>query len=152
MATYNEQLQRVWHDYEKKHARAPSTPRDVVGWGVANGSLVAPKFDPLAQLAEDMARALREEYRTDRTGRRYRVNHAVRITRDGVQTTLWAEMATAPREHMFKAFAQRRNQIVGDCLQLKTDVDAFNSIHAEDEPIQMVLDFTQDVEELQGLE
>ncbi len=152
MATYNEQLQHLWHAYEETHERAPATPREVVAWAVASGSLSLPKTDPLAQLADDLARALREEYRTDGSGRRYRVNHAVRISRDGVQATLWAEMASAPREHMLQAFAQRRNQIVGDCVQLKTDVDAYNAAHLEAEPIQMVFDFTLDVEESQGLD
>lgn len=52
---------------------------------------------------------------------------------------------------MEKAFAQRRKQIVGDCLQLKTDVDVYNDKHSEQAPIQVVLDFTTDVEEAEGL-
>ncbi|PSO11652.1 hypothetical protein C7E20_11525 [Sphingobium sp. AEW4] len=106
-----------------------------------------PEVDPLAKLAEDMSAALREEYATDREGRRYRVNHAVRVTRGGVQHTFWAMMADAPREHMQKAFIQRREQIVGDCVQLSTDVEAYNAMKSEQEPIQMLLDFRDDVEE-----
>ena len=50
---------------------------------------------------------------------------------------------------MEKAFSQRRRQVVGDCLQLKTDVDVYNDQHHGDEPIPLELDFTRDVEELQ---
>jgi hypothetical protein len=55
----------------------------------------------------------------------------------------------APRDHFVRSFAQRRQQIVGDCYQLKTDVDVYNSKSPEKQPIQVPLDFTLDVEELQ---
>ena len=49
---------------------------------------------------------------------------------------------------MEKAFAQRRDQIIGDCSQLKTDVDVYNELNAGKRPeIQLVLDFTDDVAE-----
>lgn len=65
--------------------------------------------------------------------------------------SLWADMddAKAPRDHFVRSFAQRRQQIVGDCFQLKTDVDVYNEKNAEQRPIQVPLDFTLDVEELQ---
>ncbi len=56
-------------------------------------------------------------------------------------------MGFAPRQHMEKAFQQRREQIVGECVQLKTDVDVYNDINTHEEPIQLILDFTEDVEE-----
>ncbi|WP_439534600.1 hypothetical protein [Polymorphobacter sp.] len=145
--TYKEQLQRVWHDYEAKHGRVPATARDAVHWGVLHGMIQTPEVDPLAKLAEDMATALREEYATDAQGRRYRVNHAVRVTKGGVQYTFWAMMKDAPRDHMQKAFIQRREQIVGDCVQLSTDVEAYNDMNCEQPPIPMLFDFRDDVEE-----
>jgi len=48
------------------------------------------------------------------------------------------------------AFQQRRQQIVGDCRQLKTDVDSYNENRNDGVPINLVLDFTQDVEELEA--
>lgn len=107
----------------------------------------APVPDPYDKLVEDMSRALREEYKTDRLGRRYRVNHAVRATKNGVQLTMWASMGNAPRLHMQKAFIQRREQIVGDCVQLATDVDVYNDLNKEQEPIPMLFDFRDDVAE-----
>ena len=47
------------------------------------------------------------------------------------------------------SFAQRRQQIVGDCFQLKTDVDVYNGKCPAMQPIQVPLDFTLDVEEMQ---
>ena len=147
MARYKEQLQRVWHLYEERNGSVPATAREAVQWGVDNGLIAAPEFDPLAKLAEDMAVALREEYATDADGRRYRVNHAVRVSKGGVQYTFWAIMRDAPREHMQKAFIQRREQIVGDCVQLATDVEAYNATRSDQPPIPMLFDFRDDVEE-----
>jgi len=49
------------------------------------------------------------------------------------------------------AFAHRRQQIVGDCRQLKMDIDSYNeNYRANDErPIQGVFDFTDDLVELE---
>ncbi len=150
MATYSEQLQKIWHEFEESHGNALATPREVVLWAVQNGLLHAPKTDPFSLLAEELARALREEYKTDAKGRRYRVNHAVRVTRDGIQMSLWGGI-DSPRDHMVRAFAQRRKQIVGDCVQLQVDVDVYNDAHRDTIPIQMVLDFRDDVAEELGL-
>lgn len=147
MATYNEQLQKVWRDFERESGYAPASPRDALKWGVARGMLELPVTDPYDRLVEDMSRALREEYATDRLGRRYRVNHAVRVTRAGVQLTMWAIMGNAPRAHMQKAFIQRREQIVGDCVQLATDVEVYNDLNGDQPPIQIPFDFRDDVEE-----
>ena len=147
MAKYNEQLQNIWHLYEKERGLVPATAREAVQWGVNRGMIEVLPIDPLAKLTEDMSAALREEYATDASGRKYRVNHAVRITRGGVQYTFWAMMNAAPRQHMQKAFIQRREQIVGDCVQLATDVEAYNAMKSDQEPIPMLLDFRDDVEE-----
>ncbi|WP_191057512.1 hypothetical protein [Geminicoccus harenae] len=147
MTTRNEQLQRAWREYERANGHLPASARDASMWAVQNGLIPLPEVDPYDVLADAMSRALREEYATDRKGRRYRVNHAVRVTRRGVQYTMWAVMQAAPREHMQKAFTQRREQVVGDLVQLATDVQVYNEMHKDAEPIQLILDFNCDVEE-----
>lgn len=146
--SYNEQLQNIFQKYEEAGNSIPVAMRDVAAWAIEQ-KLWAPRpIDVIDILSEDMSRALREEYRTDKKGRRYRAKHAVRITRGGVQLTLWADMDRSSREHMQMAFAQRRQGIVGDCLHLKTDVDAYNDKNISQPPLQLVLDFAQDVAEL----
>lgn len=152
MAAYNEQLQRVWRQYEEEHGKAAASAREVVVWGVSQGLISLGHRDPYDQLAEDMSRALREEYSVDAKGRRYRVNHAVRVYKNGVQLTFWAMMRYAERPHMERAFTQRREQIVGDCYQLRIDVDVYNDFHPEDRPVPLVLDFTHDIEERMAIE
>ena len=147
MTTRNEELQTLWKRYEHAHEQAPASAREVVEWAVEEKLLDLPTIDPYDILAGEMARALREEYDTDEKGRKYRVNHAVRVTKHGVQTTFWAIMGFAPRDHMQRAFTQRRNQIIGDCFQLKIDVDVYNDLNKGEGPIQLVLDFSDDVAE-----
>lgn len=147
MTKKNEQLQRAWHLFERQNGHVPASAREASIWAVQNGLIGLPDVDPYDVLADEMARALREEYGTDKQGRRYRVNHAVRVTRRGVQYTMWAMLETAPRAHMQKAFTQRREQVVGDLVQLAIDVEVYNSMNKSIEPIQLILDFTHDVAE-----
>src|SRR5687767_1348477 len=100
MASKNELLQRAWHKYEAANGHPATSLHEVSRWGVAAGLLTLPDVDPYEILASEMAKALREEYKVDAKGRRYRVNHAVRITKAGVQLTFWAELGHAPRSHM----------------------------------------------------
>lgn len=95
--------------------------------------------------AEQLARAMREEYIVDPQGRRVRAKHAARIK----QAVLWDDIRTASREHMQIALQQRRQQIVGDCHQLKLDVESYNENRNYDTPIQMVFDFTIDLIEME---
>jgi hypothetical protein len=150
MATKNEQYQAIWHRYDNEQEHRPHGTREAVERAVAEGLLELPNIDPYDVLAEQMAHALREEFQTDEKGRRYRVNHAVRVSKGGVQHTFWASMGFAPHEHMERAFAQRRDQVIGDLVQLKIDVDVYNDLNRGKKPeIQLVLDFTEDVAERQ---
>ena len=50
---------------------------------------------------------------------------------------------------MARSVQGRRNGIVGDCTQLKMDVDSYNQNTNKDQPIQVIFDFTLDLEELE---
>lgn len=126
-------------------------PHAVAEWAYHNG-LHKPSLRTVVDaIASDISQFFREEFRTNVDGQRYRAKHAVRFKRGDKTMSLWADMDddNAPREHFIKSFAQRRQQIVGDCFQLKTDVDVYNGKNAAQPPIQLPLDFTLDVEELQ---
>lgn len=93
---------------------------------------------------------MREEYMTDTKGRRVRLKHSATVQHNGEQMVLWDDIRTAPRRHMQLAFQQRRQQIVGDCRQLKIDVDSYNESCKDVPAIQMVFDFTMDLAELEA--
>ena len=52
---------------------------------------------------------------------------------------------------MEMAAANRRNQVLGQCLQLKNDIDSYNDRRCPDQPIQMDFNFNIDLEELTQL-
>ena len=126
-------------------------PHEVAAWALHNGLHKPNPKTIIDAIAADIAQVWREEYRTDKHGRRYRAKHAATHKKGNKTLSLWADLddPEAPHNHFVRSFAPRRQQIVGDCLQLKTDVDVYNDKREPDEPIQVPLDFTLDVAELQ---
>ena len=94
---------------------------------------------------------MREEYITDAQGRTVRAKHAARMEREGEQGVFWDDIRSAPRTHMEVSLKQRRQQIVGDCHQLKTDADSYNENANPGPPIQLIFDFTDDLAELESI-
>ena len=93
---------------------------------------------------------MREEYYTDPKNRRVRLLHPSPLFNQGERTNVWDDIRTASRPHMQLSFQSRRQGIVGDCRQFKTDADSYNDAHADAEPIQIVFDFTMDLAELEA--
>lgn len=149
MYTKRQQLQRIVREYEKAGQKWPATTAEMAQWAVNTGryDLTAPTLE--RHCARELAQAMREEYFTDSHGRRVRAKHPAKIKKQGQQRMLWDDIRTAPRRHMQMAFQLRRRRITSECKQVKTDVDSYNDAHREEPPIQMVLDFTQDVKELE---
>ncbi len=148
--TYNEQMQALAKRYRASGQRWPATSREIATWLVHNSFWEPQKGAVISQCADHLARAMREEYYTDAQGRRVRVNHAARFLQEEKQQTFWDDIRGASRTHMQVSLQQRRNQIVGDCKQLKTDMDSYNDNTNPGKPIQMVFDFTRDLEEAEA--
>jgi len=142
-----ELLQKLWKRYESDHDHAPIGTRAVVEWAVREGLLEPPTVDPLDILASQMSKALREETAVDKYGRTYRVNHACKITKNGVQTTFWGIMGFAHWEHLQKSFGQRRDMVISDLVSLRNDVDVCNEMYPDKPPTQVEMNFHDDVEE-----
>jgi hypothetical protein len=143
--SYLEQLQYIVTAYMQAEQPWPATTREIAGWAISEGLWRPQPSAMVRQCADELANALREEYITDPQGRTVRAKHVVRQ----YQTALWADIRTAPAAHMQMAFQQRRQQIVGDCRQLKVDVDSYNENYSKGQSIQMVFDFTYDLEEME---
>ena len=145
--THSEEIRGLIERYRSADRPWPAAAHDMALWAIDN-KLWAPRFVDFAnRLADDMSRAMREEYFTDARGRQVRAKHAARTSNNPKQLPLWDDIRTASQAHMQISFRQRREQIVGDCHQLKIDVDFFNEQRQPATPIQLVLDFTRDVQE-----
>lgn len=97
---------------------------------------------------KDFSRAFREQYHDDPQGRHVRTYHAkIDYTGYHKQKTFWVDIRKADEEYASTAFHQRRSRIVGDCRQLKTDVDSYNDNNMHGGFYQLLLDLTDDVAE-----
>jgi hypothetical protein len=143
-------MQAIANEYMTSGLPWPAPARAIAGWAIRQGLWRAQPEDFIDRCADQLARAMRDEYIEDAQGRRVRAKHAVRVEGGPHNLTLWADMRTAPREHMRTAFQQRRMQIVGDCRQLKADVDSYNDNSNPGPRIQMVFDFTNDLAEFEA--
>ena len=131
----------------------PATARDIALWALREGMIERPTEDALvAKSAEQIAKAMREEFFTDAKRHSVRAKHVAKVGDRGQTRMLWDDIRTGSPEHLAIAFQLRRQQIVGDCKQLKVDVDWFNEYRSPSEPVQLVLDFTDDVREQEMLE
>ena len=82
----------------------PATAREIAAWAIREKLWQPQRSSVIDQCAQELAKAMREEYALDRQGRNVRTKHAARIERNGEQTTLWADIRTAGRNHMQVAF------------------------------------------------
>ena len=146
MSTKAERMQRFARQYRETHGR-DATMREVAeAWAKAGGPLPKPK-DAIEVLAKEFARAESEEIKYDEvTGEPYRANICYDEKRGDKQLRFWGDTDKASRDKMHKNYILRRENMVGDGLQLTLDLKHWNRINSNEEPIIPDLDLTDDVE------
>lgn len=149
MATKNQERQRVIRYYKEATGKTEVNMKDVVQFAITKmGWPVPAPISPIDRMAKEFSQAAREEIRHDKkTGKAYRANHVISTMQGEEQFHLWIDIDEAPRKSIHKSLIARREQMVGDGLQLTLDADHWNNIHPEEEPIHIPMDFTEDIEE-----
>lgn len=149
MTTKNERYQKMFPLYREETGKNTLDMHEVAQWMMSRGVEAPKPKTPIDLLAEQLSIAARDEHiRDPETGWDYRRNHAYKVSStDGKQLTLWVELETATRPQMEMSLANRRNQMLGDGTQMKIDESVWNKRNSDKEPINMVLDFTEDVNE-----
>ena len=147
-SSYKKKNQQTVREYRLAGGAWPARRIDIAEWAMANSKWEMSRESKLRACAQDMADAMAEEYITDETGRRVRLKHVARMRINGEQGAFWDDIRTMPLNHMQLSVAFHRKGIVAQCRQLSNDVRYFNRKHPEYEQIQLVLDFTRDVQEL----
>ncbi len=148
--TYKHQMQKIVDEYRATGEPWPASAKTIADWALNAGLWQLPPAAIRRRCADDIAAAMREEYTTDKKGRRVRLLHPAPLFANGEHAVVWDDIRTAPRKHMEMSFQHRRKGIVGDCRQFKTDADSYNDAHVGEEPIQIVFDFTMDLAELEA--
>lgn len=143
--SYTKQLQGIIEDYRRAKQPWPAQAHDIAIWAIQNGRWKPQPETIINQCADQLSRAMREEYLTDPQGRRVRAKHVATVEQHGKQMIMWDDIRTASPAHMEIAFQQRRRSVVGDCCQLKTDVDSYNENNPHGARFQLILNFENDV-------
>ncbi len=148
MANKNQEMQRLIRYYKDETGKKEVEMHEVAKFAVGKGWKLPTPVSALDLLAKQFSQAAREEIRKDKkTGRPYRANHALLTKQGNIQLTFWIDIDEATRKQMHKSLINRREQMIGDGLQLTLDADHWNSIHEDEDPIQIPMDFTEDIEE-----
>lgn len=150
MAKFAERMQQIFDQYIAEVDPSPVSLEHVAKWALEKGLYSPAPRDIVRMCKEDLADSLRQQRRVDEKGRKYRAKHSIKVGIGGEQLYLWADIDHAPRSFMVKSLAQRRKAIADDCFQAKMDVDHYNDLKSDQEPIQFVMDFTDDVAEMEA--
>jgi hypothetical protein len=147
MGTKAQEMQSIIRRYKEQTGKTSVDMHDVAKFAAGMGWPLPKPKTALDRLAEQFSGAAREEVRKDTvTGKPYRANLAVTTWQGNQQTTLWTDIDDAPRRVAHRSFQQRREQMVGDAVQLTFDVMHWNRVNPQDDPINMIMDFTDDVQ------
>lgn len=148
MISKHKEMQLLVHQYRDEVGKTDVDLHEVATWAVDRKYLKLPRpLTPEEMLAKEFAKALREETKVDpKSHRPYRVNHARSEMQGGKQVTLWGDIDKLTRDPMLKCFVQRRQQMVGDAVQLSDDIDHWNRVNPKVQPIQLPFDFGPDIE------
>jgi len=146
MATKLQERQRLIRHYKEVTGKTEVDMKEVAKFAASKGWPLPPPTDPFDRLAKEFSDAARVEIKYDKkTGQPYRVNHAIPVKHGDKQYHLWIDIDEAPRKPMYKSLILRREQMVGDGLQLTLDADHWNSINPDKESINIPMDFTDDI-------
>lgn len=147
MKSRAEFLQEIVKKYRSVGNPWPASPREMARWAIETKQW-APKPEAIvSQCAEQISQAMATEYFTDSQGRRVRANHAVVYPEGAKQHVIWDDIRTGDHNNIAISLQQRRKHVVDQCKQLKNDVDYYNENRNPTVPIQIVFDFTLDLEE-----
>lgn len=141
------EMQRVIRAYKDETGVHELNMREIVKWAVGKGWMLPTPPDPLDVLTKEFTEAAREhvEY-DDTTGKPYRVYHAIKTMHGATQLHLFVDIEEATRSQMLVSLVNRREQMVSDGLMLTYDEDHWNAKHPAEEPIQLPMDLTFDIE------
>lgn len=147
MATKKKEFQEIIRRYKQQTGKTEVDMKEVARFAVTLGLPLPKPKDPIDRLAEEFTKVARDEIRYDqKTGKPYRANHAITGGYGSQQYHLWIDIDEAPRKQMHKSLIMRREQMVGDGLQLTLDAMHWNNVNPNEEPITIPLDFTDDIE------
>jgi hypothetical protein len=140
-------MQRAIRAWKEETGETSIDMHKVAQWWQSKGWPMPEPKSPLEMLSKQLAQAASEQVETDpKTGNPFRRYHAV-PQRSGQSTFyFYVDIKEAPRSIMHKSLTLRREGMIGDGMMLTYDSMFWNSLHPEEEPIQMEMDLSLDIQ------
>ncbi len=148
MANFNEQVLRVWDEWEAHTGKDANDPTDFVSWAMAHKKLAPYPQDIVRLLRKQVTTALRQAMRTDQNGITYRAKQCYVTTDNGHQIPLWfdTDHGGTPQLRQ-KAMRQRRDRVADKVYRALCDADHMNFQFPKDPQLNFFTDFTEDCAE-----
>ena len=143
MANYNEQIVRLWDEWEAETGDDAGDPDDFLDWALANRKIQLAPQDLKTIMRRRVSTALRQVTRINEDGLTYRGKQCVIDFEDGRPVSHYFDTDTggSPRLRA-KAIKQRRDAIANDVYRAQCDSDHMNKRHGENN--LFIPDFTDD--------
>jgi hypothetical protein len=147
------EMERLIRCFQDEMSKQDWDMEAVAKFAVSRGWPLPKPESPIKRLAKQFSQVAREKIKYDDvTGMPYRAYHAFKQKQGDTTLFLWFDTdEDAPRKKMHKSLIMLREQMVGDGLQISYDQDHWNRTHPNEKPIQIPLDFTDDVLERKSL-
>jgi len=149
MANFNEQVVRLWEEWEAETGDVSGDPSQFVEWAVANRTLLPQPQDVKRMLRRQVSSSLRQARRLDKDGGfTYRAYQSVSLFDSGQPTKHYFDTDTGGSPALRqKSVKQRREAIASDVYRAVCDVDRMHKVHADDPQLNFFSDFSDDVVE-----
>jgi hypothetical protein len=153
MSNFNEQILRVWDEWEESTGAEANNPDDFIAWAIDNKKLLPHIQDIRKLLRKQVTTALRQALRTDDGGFSYRAKQCVLIIEEGLQLRLWfdTDKGGTPTLRQ-KAVRQRRDGVASDVYRALCDVEHMNTAFPADPQLSFLTDFSEDCAERRAAE
>jgi hypothetical protein len=153
MANWNEQILRIWDEWEETTGADANNPDDFVAWAMENKKLLPHIQDVRRLLRKQVTSALRQAVRVDEVGFSYRAKQCVMIAEEGLQLRLWFDTDKSGTTNLRqKAVRQRRDGIANDVYRAMCDIEHMNKTFPNDPQLSFLADFSDDCAERRATE
>lgn len=147
MSKKQREMQHLILEWKRVSGKVEIDMHAVAAFAASKGWPIPQPISGIDRLAREFSKSAREETRQDaKTGHPYRVYHAFPADGNG-QGMLWIDIDEAPRHIMAKSAVMRREQVIGDMLQLYLDLEHWNRVNTNVDPIVLITDVTEDIQE-----
>lgn len=153
MADRNEQILRLWEEWEAETGSDANNPDDFITWAMENKKLLPHIQDVRRILRKQVTSALRQAVRLDGAGFSYRAKQCVTLIEDGLQLRLWFDTDKGGTTNLRqKAVRQRRDAVANDVYRGVCDVEHMNKAFPKDPQLSFPTDFAEDCAERRAAE